>query len=207
MDVSFLSGGVGTVVSISIGLLTSFLAERRARRTRWHTAKDIILRDLAVALAEGNPPNASAILATMRSVMREYSVSGRAGTRLQEVVDDMVRAIVSDPFLEPDRRRQLQNAAMGMHEVSKTREFESPIAASQRTRVSPRSIIVGISSMVIAGLMYAGGTSVVPTLQTIPPEYRTNTAIMVALVVACLLILAALMAFSDGSPRRDTEKR
>lgn len=194
MAFEFFTGTGWTAVSICIGLFTALLAEMRTRRTRWQTAKEIILRDLSTALAEGNAPDGKAILATIRSVMREYGVSGKAGARLEEVCDDMVRMIVADPFLEPKRRTQLQEDAMKMGELTSTAEFQVPAVEKSRVRISAWSVLAGGLAAAAALFTVAGGSA-------LPTEQRTQVAMTTGAVLVCALILLGITTLGGGTRR------
>lgn len=190
MLLEFLGSSGWTALSLCIGLFTALLAEMRTRRTRWQNAKEIILRDLSTSLAEGNAPDGKAILATVRSVMREYSVSGKAGARLEEITDDMVRMIVSDPFLEAKRRAQLQEDAVQLGALTKTREFEVPATERANFRFSAWSLLAGIVAGAAALVGVAGGAS-------FPVEQRGQ----VALTTGAVLLVLAVVVLGGGTRR------
>lgn len=112
MDISVSIGVLSIAVSILVGLGTFYVADRRARRNRWQQAKDTVLRELSKSLGEGNIPSREIISATIRSVLRGYNASDLNAVSVDEVVDDLIRQITSDPFLDADRRKQLQREVL-----------------------------------------------------------------------------------------------
>jgi len=107
MDWSLLLGILGIVVSIVVGWLTYGLADRRARSQRYFTAKSTVLQELSKSLGEDSVPPPNILEATIRSVLREVG-DPRVQINVSEVLDDLMRQVTSDPFLDSERRRKLQ---------------------------------------------------------------------------------------------------
>ena len=114
MEISLIVGVVGIIVSIGVGFRTFYLADKRAKRNRWENAKETVLRDLSKSLGEGNVPDALVIKATIRSVLRNHNTSDFSVVTLEEISDDLLRQITSDPFLEAERRKKLQEEVLSL---------------------------------------------------------------------------------------------
>src|SRR3954447_920964 len=107
MDWSLVLGIIGIVVSIVVGCLTYLLADRRAHSQRYFTAKSTVLRELSKSLGEDSIPTPGILEATIRSVLQEVG-DPRVQINVSEVLDDLMRQVTSDPFLDSERRRKLQ---------------------------------------------------------------------------------------------------
>jgi hypothetical protein len=161
VDLSIVLGVIGIVVSIAVGWLTFVLTDRRTRSARWRHAKAIVLQDLSKALGEGEVPSRVVIEATIRSVLREQNASDLSSLTLDEVVDDLLRQVTSDPFLDAGRRSHLHEQLLSL-----TRESDLlpagrvPLEISDHTPqmadASRTSAPVGF----IAGLLASIATSV-----------------------------------------------
>lgn len=108
MDWSLILGIIGILVSVGVGWITYRLADRRARNQRHATAKATVLQELSKSLGEDSVPTPAVIEATLRSVVREVA-DPKVAVSLDEVLDDLVRQVTSDPFLNAERRRKLQD--------------------------------------------------------------------------------------------------
>jgi len=124
MDINILLAVAGIVVSIGVGFGTFYLADKRARRSRWESAKETVLRDLSKSLGEGSVPDASVIKATIRSVLRSHNANNLSVVTLEEIVDDLLRQITADPFLEAQRRKQLQTDVLQLRKAQAKIEAE-----------------------------------------------------------------------------------
>lgn len=107
MDWSVALGIVGIMVSVAVGWLTYKLADRRSRNQRYLSAKATVLQELANSLGEDAVPNRVIIESTIRSVLRE-SGDPRIKVEVEEILDDLTRQVTSDPFLDAERRKKLQ---------------------------------------------------------------------------------------------------
>jgi hypothetical protein len=161
-----LVGVLGIVVSIVVGFGTYYLAERRGRRNRWQAAKDVVLRDLSKSLGEGNVPSPPVILATIRSVLRTQNAPDLDAVTLEEVADDLLRQITSDPFLASERRTELQNKVLEIRDThlkpveveleATTKESRTPETLSIVSRVEFTSLVAGLLASLVAGLLIVG---------------------------------------------------
>jgi len=124
MDINVLLAVAGIIVSIGVGFGTFYLADKRARRNRWESAKETVLRDLSKSLGEGNVPDASVIKATIRSVLRSHNANDLSVVTLEEIGDDLLRQITADPFLDAERRKKLQNDVLQLKETQARIETE-----------------------------------------------------------------------------------
>ncbi len=129
MDLSILLGAGGILVSIAVGWGTFTLTDRRARAGRWRHAKQVINQDLARTLGEGAVPSRDVVVATIRSVLRSQGTADMSAVTLEEIVDDLIRQVTADPFLDPERRRHLQDQLTELkrpvHAVAKIRPSET----------------------------------------------------------------------------------
>jgi hypothetical protein len=124
MDITVPLAVAGIIVSIGVGFGTFYLADKRARRNRWESAKETVLRDLSKSLGEGNVPDASVIKATIRSVLRSHNANDLSVVTLEEIGDDLLRQITADPFLDAERRKKLQNDVLQLKETQARIEAE-----------------------------------------------------------------------------------
>src|SRR3989304_9654238 len=124
MESSVLLGIAGIIVSVGVGFGTFYLADKRAKRSRWENAKETVLRDLSKSLGEGNVPDASVIKATIRSVLRSHNATDLSVITLDEISDDLLRQITADPFLDADRRKKLQSDVLELKEAQVKIETE-----------------------------------------------------------------------------------
>ncbi len=122
MDLSVLLNVASIVASIAVGFGTFYVADKRARRSRWEAAKDTVLRDLSKSLSEGNIPPPQVILATIRSVLRSQNLTELGAVTLGEVADDLIRQITADPFLDAERRKKLQIEVLALKTAQATEE-------------------------------------------------------------------------------------
>lgn len=70
--------------------------------------------ELSKSLGEDTVPNLEIISATTRSVLRDYDAKALDAIPFDEIIDDLIRQITSDPFLGSERRRQLQDQMLGV---------------------------------------------------------------------------------------------
>lgn len=102
-----------TLISWIAGLATSLgfyvLSTRHMRRTGWRLAKAQVIGDLAPSLGQSTVPSRAVILATIRSVAREHNLPS-ADLRCDDVIDELLRQVTADAFLETERRAALQAA-------------------------------------------------------------------------------------------------
>lgn len=107
MDWSIVLGIAGILVSIGVGWLTYRLANKRAMSQRYAAAKATVLQSLSKSLGEDAIPTTDVLQATIRSVLRE-SGDPKLKLEIDDVLDDLIRQVTSDAFLDSSRRRKLQ---------------------------------------------------------------------------------------------------
>lgn len=107
MNWSIVLGILGVVVSVVVGWLSYRFADRRSSNQKYRTAKSAVLQELSKSLGEDAIPTPAIIQATMRSVLREAG-DPKIDIEVDEVLDDLMRQVTADPFLDGDRRRKLQ---------------------------------------------------------------------------------------------------
>jgi len=216
MSLSIGLGVVGILVSIGVGFGTYWLAERRSRRNRWQGAKDIVLRDLSKSLGEGSVPPPQVILATIRSVLRGQNAPDLAVVTLEEVKDDLLRQITADPFLDVDRRKQLQAEVLELHapETPPMPPGERPPSQlaereSLPTQFSFTALLAGVVASVIAAASVTG----IPTLLKEFERLRDSAAqrepflFLVPVIAGLLTLLASVLSmFARTFPRKPKEK-
>lgn len=218
MDISVFLGVVSIVVSIAVGFGTFYIADKRAKRNRWQNAKDTVLRDLSKSLGEGNVPDASVIKATIRSVLRGQNANDLSVVTLEEIADDLLRQITADPFLEPERRKQLQNDVIELREAQaklektmmpedKEAEVLKIEAETKLTWSTLSSLLAGIITSVIAA---ASLTSVKPILefvkQTNSDELSKFGAATIAALLTVLVSLLSIFVSRHEKNKRDKKK-
>lgn len=125
MDWSVFLGVLGIIVSIVVGWLTYRLADRRARSNRQISAKATVLQELSKSLGEDSVPAPDILEATIRSVLREVG-DPKIGLDVDEILDDLVRQVTSDPFLDSERRRKLQGDIQKVRAEAASKHLEAP---------------------------------------------------------------------------------
>ena len=182
MDLSILLGVIGIAVSIAVGYGTYWLTERQSRRNRWRGAKDTVLRDLSMSLGEGNVPDPLAILATIRSVLRDHNAPDLAAVTFEEVRDDLVRQITADPFLETERRKQLLTQTLNLQAPqtpSETLAERRPDSGAFASSVG--ALLAGLVSSVVAGVSFSGVPALFERLRT---TFDSNSYLLLIPAVA-----------------------
>jgi uncharacterized membrane protein len=162
MDWSISLSIVGIFVSILIGLTTFYITDKRSRQRRWYQIKETILMELSKSLSEGNVPKLEIISATIRSILRDSNIGELNSIAIDEILDDLIRKITSDPFLDPERRKKLQDQLLTVkseqigegHEENGTRTKEVQIMSISS---SMGSILLGIITSIIAAFFLSYG--------------------------------------------------
>jgi len=206
MNLNLLLGIVGILVSIGVGFGTFYLTDKRARRNRWQAAKDIVLRDLSKSLGEGNIPDALVIKATIRSVLRSQNASDLSVVTLDEVADDLLRQITSDPFLEPERRKQLQSDVLSLKEAQdkleeamSSEEKEAEAVALEKGAGLAWSTLGSLITGIIASVVAAGGLLSFKSLLEFMKKaisvdlYPLGAMVIAALVTVLISIISILV--------------
>jgi len=203
MDVNILLAVAGIIVSIGVGFGTFYLADKRARRNRWESAKETVLRDLSKSLGEGNVPDASVIKATIRSVLRSHNASDLSVVTLDEISDDLLRQITTDPFLDAERRKKLQNDVLHLKEAQARMEAEmSPeekAKAEEKIEITEKvtwstvtSLIAGIATSIAAAASLTSVKSLVEFFKQV--DTAEWSKIGVALIAAVLTVLVSIIS-------------
>lgn len=125
MNWSVFLGILGILASVAVGLGTFLIADKRARKNRYQNAKDLILRELSKSLGEDNIPSHLIISATIRSVLRENNSDNLEAVSVSEILDDLIRQITSDPFLDSERRKKLQTEIITIKKEKETKEIKA----------------------------------------------------------------------------------
>ena len=215
MDLSILLGVAGILVSVGVGFGTFYIADKRARRHRWQTAKDMILRDLSKSLGESNVPDASVIKATIRSVLRGENANDLSVVTLEEVSDDLLRQITADPFLEPDRRKQLQADVLKLKEAQT--ELEADMTTGQGDheasvistdgKFTASTFVAILSGIVASALAATSFTAVEPLLAWIKQQSFVDAVNTAGAIMSVLATVLASLVFLLSSSRRRKNRR
>jgi hypothetical protein len=163
MDWSLALGVGGIVVSIAVGWLTYFFADKKQRRNRYIAAKNTIAATLSRSLSESNVPSYELVAATIRSVLREDSPSNLDSVTVDEISDDLIRQVSSDPFLAAERRRELQQ---GLLSISGTNRKLAAVESSETSDEGERtglwffsssglSLLVGLATALVTWFSFA----------------------------------------------------
>ncbi|MBC8488350.1 MAG: hypothetical protein H8D45_20175 [Bacteroidetes bacterium] len=169
MNLSILIGIIGIIASVGVGLGTFFIADKRARRNRYLTMKNLIIQALSKSLSENNIPNKRIIKSTINSLVRENGVSNLRIITVEEIIDDLVYQITSDPFLDAERRETLQNNLLEILEPKKVKideiaeetisdikqlEIHEDYKQANFSRYSSiLSILSGVITTIVAGII------------------------------------------------------
>ena len=201
MDLSTLLGVVGIAVSVVLGLGTYYLTERRGKKSRWHAAKESVLRDLSNSLGEDEVPGRTVILATIRSVLRAQNAADLEAVTLHEIVDDLLRQITSDPFLDAKRRAQLQAKVLALRQPTQdeisgesleTAEIGRGEAASYFGGSSWGALLAGVVASLVAGLIAAGLPTLFSRVADLLPHLLPQLGI--PLISVAVTVFVALIA-------------
>lgn len=214
MDLSIFLGVIGIIVSIAVGFGTFYLAEKRARRNRWQSAKETVLRDLSKSLGEGNIPATPVILATIRSVLRSQNASDLSSVTLDEIADDLLRQITSDPFLDAERRKQLQSEVLSlkesqakMEEAKAPEEKKAEMAMELRKPVLSWSSILSAMAGLITTLIVAFGmTSIDRLIDWLREVFRIERMFTIVPAIAAVLTVLAIAIYTTIMTMRSNRK-
>ena len=215
MNITILLGLIGILVSIGVGFGTFYLADKRARINRWQNAKDMVLRDLSKSLGEGNVLDASVIKATIRSVLRSHNAIDLSVVTLDEIADDLLRQITADPFLVPERRKQLQSDVLELREsqlkIEKAMSAEEKEAEAKQIETGDRlltwstlsSLFAGIAASAIAAASF---TLIKPLLERIkqsdPTDLSKISVTMIAVAVTVLISVLSIIMTSRKKKKK-----
>ena len=210
-DMSILIGVISIAVSIAVGFGTYYLTQRRARANRWQTAKETVLRDLSKCLGEGNVPEPRVITATIRSVLRTHNTTDLEAVTLDEVADDLLRQITSDPFLEADRRTSLQTKVLEL-KAAHLKEAETRPAAEAASAGPELTLTWSTLGSLLAGmftsLLVAGVITSLPKMIGVLRDLITDQRLTViaAIVGTLLAIVAATISMAVTSRARNRDR-
>jgi hypothetical protein len=198
MDWSMILGILGIVVSIGVGWLTYRLANRRASTQRYESAKATVLQELSKSLGEDSVPSVDVLEATIRSVLRETG-DPRVHLLVDHVLDDLIRQVTSDPFLDSVRRRKLQDDI----------QLARSNAASTRmnTHPEPPAEFVHLASTFWSTVIALAATAVTMVVVTAPTFSTLKDAVGVLkhagysdVLLAGLIFLALGVCAAEAKP-------
>lgn len=213
MDWSVILGVAGIAVSIMVGWLTYYLADKRQGRSRYLAAKSAIVNTLSRSLSEETIPSASLVEAMIRSVLRDENSSDLAAVSVDEVVDDLIRQVTADPFLPAERRKQLQDELLAVidsrkHELPQTADAEEhyeqqPSGIKMATSLA--SVVIGILSALFTFLTFGNVFARLPTNPSPTSELTGGRSLLYYLhhseflsgiveLMALVIVIAALLA-------------
>ena len=213
MDINVLLAVAGIIVSIGVGFGTFYLADKRARRNRWESAKETVLRDLSKSLGEGNVPDASVIKATIRSVLRSHNANDLSVVTLEEIGDDLLRQITADPFLDPERRKKLQNDVLQLKETQARIEAEmSPEEKAVEAKKIETTVkltwstVASLAAGIVTSIAAAASLTSVKELAEFVKKVNTTEwpAIGAAVIAAVLTVLVSIISLFIS--KRDKKK-
>lgn len=216
MDLTIVLSFAGIIVSIFVGFGTFYLADKRARRNRWQNSKDMVLQDLSKSLGEGNVPDAAIIQATIRSVLRSQNANDLSAVTLDEIADDLLRQITSDPFLNSERRGQLQGEVLNLKAKTAQEAKELPFAESKKEEaVIERSVrltwstlvslLAGITASLVASLGWVSIERVIDFLK------QTNISKIIdysiPMIAAILTVIISIISLILSKKNKDDKYR
>lgn len=202
MDWSILLSIAGIIVSILIGIVTFYIADRRSRRRRWYQAKETILMELSKSLGEDNIPSLEIITAVIRSVLRDLNAEASDTVVIDEIIDDIIRQITSDPFLNSERRKQLQDqmlvvkneqAIEGIHEQEITVKGEARLEPMKSALLS---ILFGALAAMFASLIIENSEILLGLLRgSLERAINLNLSILAAAITAFVSFFITIFTF------------
>lgn len=171
MDWSVALGVGGIFVSVAVGWFTYYLADKKQRRNRYLAAKNAVAAALSRSLSESNVPSYELIAATIRSVLRDENTSNVDSVTVQEITDDLIRQVSSDPFLAADRRRELQQTLLSVsakQTVTPTSELavthrDEDVETSWRFSSSSMSVLLGFIASLFSLFLIKNYFATAPT--------------------------------------------
>lgn len=201
MDWSISLSIVGIIVSILIGLFTFYVADKRSRRRRWYQAKETILMELSKSLSEGNVPNLEIMSATIRSVLRDSNVGEFDLITIDEILDDLIRQITSDPFLDSERRKQLQGQLLSVKTEEVTmmpREKDSVKREAWIRSMAPTlaTILYGVFVTLILAIIFANVETLLRFIRVnLEKAIDLGAPISAATITGIVTILISIYSF------------
>ena len=184
MDWSLILGIAGIAVSVIVGWLTYYLADKRQRRSRFLAAKHTVVSTLSRSLSEETIPTVDLVRATIRSVLREENAD-LSRISVDEVIDDLIRQVSSDPFLAAERRKELQasllalvapSAAVPLGEADERRTQEAPPVIGFRMTMSWASLALGVMAALLTFLTLGNVFARLPESSGPNPSNDSSTA-------------------------------
>lgn len=200
---------VGIVATVIVSWVTYHLSVRVTRRNQWQSAKETILRDLSRSLGEGTVPSPEIIVSTMRSVLRNQGAINLEVITLEEIVDDLIWQVTSDPFLDSARRTQLQSELLGVTQAYHELKSKQIPQTLQRRSLSSTpdlirsvtpvflSLIAGLSSLALFFYLLIPLASKSSTSGSLHSNSNTIYLIFIAAIIFSLMgfLPAALILF------------
>ena len=148
IDLSTILGLAGILVSILAATVTLLFADRREVRRRYVDARTIVLNDLSRSLGQDSIPSAQTISAVIRSVHREMNLQ-RVNLDLEMILDDLLRSVTADPFLDASRRSSLQAQVQQVRRD--VAEAPDDHAEEGGFRLSPK-LVAAVTGTIVGGL-------------------------------------------------------
>ena len=220
MDTGIVFNMLSIFISVILGLTTFFVADRRSRKNKYLNAKSKILNNLSKSLGEDNIPQFEIISSVIRSVLREENENNLDAITVNEVLDDLLRQILSDPFLDSNRRKELQNQIIvllqqpvqkselkmidqNIPDVSKMSELSHNKVSAYSTITSFwksfMSIGIGIIASIVAVLTFESLSSI--SFFNIDTYLSNNldisTALIASIITAILSIIILILKYYD----------
>jgi hypothetical protein len=212
MDVGVLLGFVGAALSalgIAVAWLLWVISEGRNARRRSQRAKETVLRELAVSLGEGRPPPFAVFQSTVRSVFRaENIVVEDPDLPLHEVVDDLMRQVTADPFLDPARRQTLQDQLLGLAATAGAFRTSS-LNAAAASKDQPLSGLIPLGAAAASTLLVVGFLIVtaLSSGQVDRSQIFRQEGYLFALIALPLAVATATYFIGRRIPRRSSPAR
>lgn len=232
MDTGIIFNILSIFVSIIIGLSTFFIADKRSRKNKYLNAKSKILNDLSKSLGENSIPQYEVINSVIRSVLREENENNLDVITVEEILDDLLRQILSDPFLDSKRRNELQKQIMKVEDTSKERtgdlettfeliqelDKESKSGKEEKVVVERKSfysnllsfskysssLSIGVLATIITTLtfQFISKESIFNIDTIIKDKFDITTVLITAIVTAILSIVIITLKFYDKKKKR-----
>jgi hypothetical protein len=205
MNWSIAVGVLGILASVVVGWLTYRLADRRARNQRYAAAKSTVLQELSNPLGEDAVPTPHIIEATIRSVLREMG-DPRVKLGVDDVLDDLLRQVTSDPFLDRDRRTKLQNDVLKVRDEWKgqgDKKLELSLSEYRERAVLRSTAFSGLLGILAtlftlsAMLILLRGAEADTTLRKAAEGFSGPRAILIPLLVGFGLLVTLFILFGD----------
>jgi hypothetical protein len=214
MDLSIWLGVLGIVVSVIFGMISYRVTDQRTTNQKHRTAKAALLQELSKSLGEDAIPSPKIIQATLNSILRE---TGAAEIRIDvdEVLDDLMRQVTADPFLDGERRRKLQCDIERVRSDSRDVNLQLPRAAAQEARYGRLETVSSVATLIGLLTTFVVGLATFIILGRILPEIvatselvrlvdnKENLMILLTLISGVLFLLP--IAFKALARKREAQ--